>query len=400
MKLTLRKGSQKRREESYQSIAFTCNISDYVLLGPIGGIDDISFMYLAIFTPLHVLVALKYTDLTISPDPEFLEELTTVVSNTKCFRHSSLLPYFKAFIESERLWIVTLPMKAGSLRSILSNYFPQGLPELIISTVLKYVLHGLLYLHSQGIIHNDIRAENVHLDCTGDVRLVGLHQLTFTSQARKSAFDFSGLPEWISPELLQNPVSHDPRSDIYSLGIMAMELAYGKTPFSDWPALKILVGKLKYGTPLNRENCVANHNKPFSNEFFHFIFSCVQKHPFERPTAKELLDHSFLKRARDHKYLVRQLIKKTGIERKFDTINAPLFNSEESYHDLYPPFSLEDTSDGPISPPTLSKVNAFPLEDKLKNNLFPETSTFPLPTSLLEQQVSLNFFSSPRLAKI
>ncbi|KNE65004.1 STE/STE20/FRAY protein kinase [Allomyces macrogynus ATCC 38327] len=311
--------SRADRDAKYRSIAFTADIRDYELITSIGGVDDMSFMYLSLFKPAKIYVALKYTDLSISPDIEFVEELMTVINNTMKYRHPSLLPYFHSFVENERLWSVTLPMKAGSLRSILDEQFPLGFSETTVATILKYLLRALCYLHNQGLIHNDVRADNILLDFNGDVRVVGLHQVTNLAEGRAAAFDYVGNPEWMAPELFEQQVSFDFRSDIYSVGITAMELAFGKTPYRDWPPLKILVAKLKYAPPISEQELAKGKKKPFSKQFYGMIRACLERDPARRPSAADLLKHPFLRRAKGASFLVDRIIKSSNLVRKHAT---------------------------------------------------------------------------------
>ncbi|KAL7746390.1 hypothetical protein RI367_008233 [Sorochytrium milnesiophthora] len=309
---------KESRDDKYKSIPFTTNIQDYELLSPIGGVDDMSYMYLSRFRPTGDLVTLKYTDLTISPDMEFLEELITVIWNSSKHRHPSLLPYYMSFIENERLWTVTLPMKA--------EYFPNGFSESSVSTIIKEVLRGLSYLHSQGIVHNDVRADNVLLDTNGDIRLTGFHQLTRVRQDPQecvSTGDFFAQPEWVAPECLEQNERHNEKADIYSLGIMALELAFGRTPYGDWPPLKIIVAKLQYECPIDSIVPEEGTKKAFSRHFFHFVRYCVQYNPARRPSAASLQQHPFMKLSKGKSYLRTKLVKRSGLIHKHaDVLSA------------------------------------------------------------------------------
>ncbi|KAI9146326.1 kinase-like domain-containing protein [Paraphysoderma sedebokerense] len=315
--------SKREREKHYRSVEFSTNIQDYELMSPIGGVDDISYMYLSRYIPTQDLVALKYTDLTISPDWEFLEELMVVIKNTAVCKHSNTLPYFTSFVEHERLWTVTLPMQAGSCRAILREYFPDGFTETIAATILKQVLKAIRYLHAQGYIHNDLRADNVLVDANGDVRLTGFHQLLYQCGEggyKRQFYEFNGLPEWMAPECMEQNSFYDAKADIYSFGIMALELAYGRTPFDDWPPFKIMLSKLLYECPTEE----LNPTKKMSRHFFAMVKSCLHKDPSKRPTAEKLLEYPFFKVAKNSKYIESRLIKLSGICKKHGVYNTIL----------------------------------------------------------------------------
>ena len=132
---------------------YGCKITDYELLEVIGGIDDVSFLYLARHKPSLDMVSLKYTDLSISPDSEFVDEIIQSTRNSVLFRHPNILLYQATFIDDDKLWSVVQPMHFGSCRLIMKKRFPDGFSESAVATILKEVLKALKYLHSSHIIH-------------------------------------------------------------------------------------------------------------------------------------------------------------------------------------------------------------------------------------------------------
>eukprot|EP00835_Amoeboradix_gromovi_P003369 NODE_219_length_14015_cov_0.496335.p7 type:complete len:239 gc:universal NODE_219_length_14015_cov_0.496335:9384-8668(-) len=213
------------------ALKYTTNIKDYELISPLGGCDDISYLYLSKFQGIDV--ALKFTDLNICSNYTLLEDLITSIRNSCSLRHDNILPYYKCFVENERLWVVTLPMKLGSVRSILNKEYQKGFPEAVVATILRELLKGLEYLHSQDTCHNDIRCENILVDTSGEVCLTGLHHM------KKKSFDFVGEIEWAAPEVLDQHTLHGTPADIYAFAATAVEMAFGKTGFENWPALKV-----------------------------------------------------------------------------------------------------------------------------------------------------------------
>ncbi|KAJ3174999.1 hypothetical protein HDU87_006533 [Geranomyces variabilis] len=271
-----------------------------------GGVDDISYLYVAKHVPTGEYVALKYTDLTLSPDYELIDELIRTVRNTRLCQHRNILPYWTTFVETERMWNVTYPMKIGSFRSIMQNHYPDGLSEAIVATTLREVLNAICYMHDNRMIHNDIRADNILLGDHGEIRVTGLRQMISLSQGGQfveSVFSIVGDNiEWAAPEVIAQNSNYDEKADIYSLGITAMELAYNKTPFDDWPPLKVLLSKLEFPCP------AIPSQKVLSRDFYRLVNACIQKDPSLRPSAHELLEHPFLKLARSPRYLEAHLV--------------------------------------------------------------------------------------------
>ncbi|KAJ3185245.1 hypothetical protein HDU85_001295 [Gaertneriomyces sp. JEL0708] len=285
---------------------FTNDIRDYELLSDIGGVDDISYLYLARHTPSGQYVALKYTDLALSGDFELIDELIRTVRNANLCSHRNILPYLTTFVENERMWNVTYPMRAGSCRNIMKHHFPDGFSEVVVCTILREVLKAMVYMHENKMIHNDIRADNILLDDRGEVRITGLRQMVWLARGGKyvqSVFSLVGDNiEWAAPEVMAQNSNYDEKADIYSFGITALELAFNKTPFDDWPPLKVLLSKLEYECP------AIISKKAMSNEFFRMVGICIQKDPALRPSAKELADLSIFKNARSRRYLVTHIV--------------------------------------------------------------------------------------------
>ncbi|RMC18445.1 hypothetical protein DUI87_04332 [Hirundo rustica rustica] len=140
-----------------------------------------------------------------------------------------------------------LQLEIGSARHLLKTYFPEGMSEALIGNILFGAIRGLNYMHQNGYIHRNIKASHILISEDGLVSLSGLnnlYSLVSNGQKSKVVYDFpqfstSVLP-WLSPELLRQDLSgYNMKSDIYSVGITACELANGHVPFQDMPRTQI-----------------------------------------------------------------------------------------------------------------------------------------------------------------
>ncbi|MCL7049790.1 hypothetical protein MKW94_005077 [Papaver nudicaule] len=264
-------------------------------------------VYRAICIPSQETVAVKVLD--FEKEKSDVCKIVHEAQTMTLIDHPNLLKAHCSFVADHYLWVVMPFMSAGSCLHIMKSAFPDGLEEKVIATILREVLRGLENIHQHGDIHRDVKAGNIMVDSHGAVKLgdFGVSASLFDAGNRlHGRKTFVGTPCWMAPEVLLQDDDYDFKADIWSFGITALELAHGHAPFSTLSPMKAIVKTIQSAAP--GLDYVAG--KKFSNSFNQVIAKCLQKDPHNRPSAKELLKHSFFKKARSSEYVACTLLKR------------------------------------------------------------------------------------------
>jgi len=201
-------------------------------------------------------------------------------------------------------------MAAGSCAAIMKKLAPKGLKdEVLLATILMEVLKGLVYFHQDGRIHRDVKAGNILISATGEVKLAdfGVAGTLIDNGIRKQHRQtFTGTPCWMAPEVMEQASGYDGKADIWSFGITAMELGFGRAPYATFQPMKVLLLTLKEEPPTVE---IYNDNSyKFSKGFISLLSKCLRKVPKKRPVATKLLQHRFFAKAKDAKYIQEKIV--------------------------------------------------------------------------------------------
>ncbi|KAL2332275.1 hypothetical protein Fmac_019856 [Flemingia macrophylla] len=312
-------------EEAAKRIQYPLDSSSYKLLNEIGaGVSAV--VYKALCIPMNnTAVAIKSIDLDRSRLD--LDDVRREAKTLSLLYHPNILKAHCSFTVESRLWVVMPFMAAGSLQSIISHSFPDGLTEPCIAVVLKDTLNALSYLHAQGHLHRDIKAGNILVDSNGQVKLAdfGVSASIYESTCSSLKFtDVAGTPYWMAPEVIHSHTGYSFKADIWSLGITALELAHGRPPLSNLPPSKSMMLKItKRFRFSDLDKYRKGNGRKFSKAFKDMVASCLDQDPSKRPTADKLLKHPFFKNCKGSECLVKNVLQGLpSVEKRYKEIKV------------------------------------------------------------------------------
>lgn len=161
-------------------------------------------------------------------------------------------------------------------------------------------------------MHREIKAANILLNQEGKVVVSDFGLSTKLKNSKKTK-SMIGCPCWMSPEILDDSKQYDFSSDIWSIGITAIEIMQGKPPYFGYTTMKIIMTILKEDPP----KVQADEN--FDESFVEFVEACLKKNPTERKNISEILQMKFFEHAQSSEYLTENLCKIIGtLEKRVD----------------------------------------------------------------------------------
>ncbi len=263
-------------------------ILDHYELRRLVGKGGMANVYEALDLQLQQKVAVKVFK---REDEEMLRRFIREARVMGSLRHEHLVPIIDSgqyLLDSDIRYYIVMPFfDGGTLRARIRRS-PLSLQETCHS--IRSIAGALDYIHSQGIIHRDIKASNILLNSNREVYLTdfGIARITSDATQLTSTGDVLGTVDYVAPELFEVDRRADARSDLYSLGVLLYEMVTGRLPFTAESQLVVVSMHMNKRPPSPRS--IVPH---ISSQVERVIYKALEKRPEQRYASATELEEAF-----------------------------------------------------------------------------------------------------------
>ncbi len=234
-----------------------------------------STVYRGLDVRLDRPVALKVMDSRYAGDEQFLTRFRLEARAVARLNNRALVAVYDQGKDGRHPFLVMELIEGGTLRELLIERGP--MPPHAVVAVLRPVLGGLAAAHRAGLVHRDVKPENILISDDGDVKLADFGLVRAVAAASiTSTGVILGTAAYLSPEQVRDG-NADPRSDVYSVGVLVYELLTGHTPFTGDSALSIAYQRLDADVP--RASAVIDGVPP---QFDELVACATARNPADR----------------------------------------------------------------------------------------------------------------------
>ena len=304
---------KNKKTEFCDILSIPSNPEDlFILLCPIGQ-GAFGLVFKAIHKSTQKIYAIKIIDYSKNNNREnnniinynyhSIQQETSLMKLV--YESNYVVKYYGSYFsrKSNTLWLILEYCASGSVIDLMLS-MKRTFNEIEVASIIEMVLKGLVDIHSKDLIHRDIKGANILLSEDGTAKIadfgVGVHLIN-----EKKRNSRKGSPYWMSPQVALN-LDYDTKTDIWSLGITCIEMIEGEPPNSNLKP-RCVIEKIGKSPPKADDLINPDYH---TYEFIDFVKNCLEIDPNKRPSAKELLNHSFIVKFSKGTNFIKSLIKK------------------------------------------------------------------------------------------
>ncbi|KAG2229654.1 kinase-like domain-containing protein [Thamnidium elegans] len=219
---------------------------------------------------------------------EKLSKIRNELTTMKMSRHPNVVEFIACYTTRDDIWVVMECMDVSLADIISIDPEAARMAEDQIGRVARDILRALCRIHRLNRIHRDIRSDNILLNMRGEIKLADFGHCAQLSKTQPERNSIVGTPYWMAPEVIKG-LKYTSKVDIWSLGVVLLEMAEGDPPYVEYPPLRALFLIVSNGLPTLKEP------DRWSEHFKEFFELCTTNDPAQRPDAETLLKHPFLR---------------------------------------------------------------------------------------------------------